>query len=982
MSETTVAISHVNGKKNIKKAHDLMKALTMNKVKHDGVSDKSVHFKIPAHDKRTVSRNLASMKIHHDFLDEGTENISELSTNAIRRYINAAEKDAGDKMSKYKKALKNSDLIKDTEAKKRMRKIAQKDANKSASRGLNALKARLKIGESAQLAEAPGRLAYKHPVTGKVRRFPNTPAGKEAGRTFKASKAPEKKPSNSGRNKSFLNSLYNKIEMKLSAHYPDGDPIDIVGSMMKKDNFTWDDVDAALKANKKKSLYDIYDDLGSLYDDVQHNEEQLHELSVDKLQDYVHGAMRHSDQQKWKGDAANKLTAKARTASSVRRLNRVANKAYDTVTKREKGIAKAQKKVMNKIDRLKEGTDYNKTPKFNSVAHADAHLRKMHPGDQGRFERKYYTISDHPKDRKKVMISHLMDRQDKVDELVKKHMKEGTMRESKTGNPHYGYHGYHSRDQKKSPEEADKAYAKTHGKVKRLTGAEDITVKHYLDSRHGRHLGGKEHDTNYIKKDFRRFKKTYNPQNFVEAYAMLEASSADRKPQKYVGRDGKTHVRMVPVDNDVVRDKKNTRKMKDDETIEEAKTIKFNPKKDIKLGHFKNSERTHIIAKHKGKHGYDVHVHDSVTGQSQPILRGYTPDKFKSKLSADHHTSRFKQAGGVNWTHKSMTEATAINEISDKAYKKYRDALNKSSYNWSTHSRDSVTGKTKVIDHGVVPAGNKVAGSKVSSAHKKILDKDPYSRHTLVRKRIKNSHKNNTNESFNEATANSNPKLAAQLAARKAQRAKNKQRAQVAAARKAAAAEKPKVTRAPRKKTSDIRDASERNIIMQLRKAHDVDGNHDIEFRRGKGRLEKGHISNILRVHDALQKPEHKRLLRIKVYQNPEQAKQIATKLGKKFGIKEGYLEEATFTVNIDHDDYQKIRKASMRGNFPHKFTRKTNGDTTFKTGTPKKLANDLEKLIDSGETSWNEILDVPGYEMKMRKTGKRISGFHQEGYI
>lgn len=90
------------------------------------------------------------------------------------------------------------------------------------------------------------------------------------------------------------------------------------------------------------------------------------------------------------------------------------------------------------------------------------------------------------------------------------------------------------------------------------------------------------------------------------------------------------------------------------------------------------------------------------------------------------------------------------------------------------------------------------------------------------------------------------------------------------------------------------------------------------------------------------------------------------------------FFKEATFSANIKDADYQKIRSASMRGNFTHKFTRKTNGDTRFSTSSPKKLASDLQKLIDAGENSWDEILGIDAAEIKSKGKTKQTH-FHME---
>lgn len=95
-----------------------------------------------------------------------------------------------------------------------------------------------------------------------------------------------------------------------------------------------------------------------------------------------------------------------------------------------------------------------------------------------------------------------------------------TTEEAKTGNPGFGYHGQH-----KSENDADKAYAKIHAHVKSLTDGDDKTVKHYLDSAHGRHLVGHEEDHEHIKKDFKKFKKHYRPE-MHEDVELSEAGGA------------------------------------------------------------------------------------------------------------------------------------------------------------------------------------------------------------------------------------------------------------------------------------------------------------------------------------------------------------------------------------------------------------------------------------------------------------------------
>lgn len=100
------------------------------------------------------------------------------------------------------------------------------------------------------------------------------------------------------------------------------------------------------------------------------------------------------------------------------------------------------------------------------------------------------------------------------------HKEEAELDEAvESGNKGYGYHGQHD------SETADKKYSAMHAKVKKVAGEAghlrdakkpNVMVKHYLDSRHGRHLAGNEHDHEYIKKDFGKFKKSYKESDFAK----------------------------------------------------------------------------------------------------------------------------------------------------------------------------------------------------------------------------------------------------------------------------------------------------------------------------------------------------------------------------------------------------------------------------------------------------------------------------------
>jgi len=103
----------------------------------------------------------------------------------------------------------------------------------------------------------------------------------------------------------------------------------------------------------------------------------------------------------------------------------------------------------------------------------------------------------------------------------------------KTGNEGHGYHGeaHHAAKGEDKMAEAGKAYAKAHSLVKKhaadhLKNAKNpnVMVKHYLDSKHGRHLYGNENNAAYVKKDFGHFAKKYDAKMHEEVEELDELS--------------------------------------------------------------------------------------------------------------------------------------------------------------------------------------------------------------------------------------------------------------------------------------------------------------------------------------------------------------------------------------------------------------------------------------------------------------------------
>lgn len=81
----------------------------------------------------------------------------------------------------------------------------------------------------------------------------------------------------------------------------------------------------------------------------------------------------------------------------------------------------------------------------------------------------------------------------------------------KSNNASHGYSG----QLKGSQSEIQAKWNETFSKVQKATGEKDeLKVRNYLDSAHGRHLVSFENDAEYIKKDFKRFSKTYKPEQY------------------------------------------------------------------------------------------------------------------------------------------------------------------------------------------------------------------------------------------------------------------------------------------------------------------------------------------------------------------------------------------------------------------------------------------------------------------------------------
>jgi len=73
----------------------------------------------------------------------------------------------------------------------------------------------------------------------------------------------------------------------------------------------------------------------------------------------------------------------------------------------------------------------------------------------------------------------------------------------------------------------------------------------------------------------------------------------------------------------------------------------------------------------------------------------------------------------------------------------------------------------------------------------------------------------------------------------------------------------------------------------------------------------------------------------------------------------------SSYSLYLNNDDYQTLRKASMQGKFPFKFSREIDGDTTIFTKNPNKMARALDNIIDFGATSPWDVLDINSFTNK-----------------
>lgn len=98
------------------------------------------------------------------------------------------------------------------------------------------------------------------------------------------------------------------------------------------------------------------------------------------------------------------------------------------------------------------------------------------------------------------------------------------------------------------------------------------------------------------------------------------------------------------------------------------------------------------------------------------------------------------------------------------------------------------------------------------------------------------------------------------------------------------------------------------HIIMQLRSAQDLGGNKPIKFRSGGDqKVHPQHIDKILKLHDRLENPKQKRLLRVLVSKSHEHLKDIASQIKESVFVEDDHNILEQYYDDIYDDDSDAI---------------------------------------------------------------------------
>lgn len=149
-------------------------------------------------------------------------------------------------------------------------------------------------------------------------------------------------------------------------------------------------------------------------------------------------------------------------------------------------------------------------------------------------------------------------------------------------------------------------------------------------------------------------------------------------------------------------------------------------------------------------------------------------------------------------------------------------------------------------------------------------------------------------------------------------------------------------------------DEPDRHIVMQLRKAQDVGGDHPIRFRGGKtAKVAKKHIDKILKVHDHPSiKPVQKRQMRVAISKSPEHLARFADRLKEDYNKHnvDSILNEAQYKVPSNYAAMmQRKKKRDISQQMADKAKRdnisQSDKDKLAKLHSMMKNANEVKEV-------------------------------------
>lgn len=289
-------------------------------------------------------------------------------------------------------------------------------------------------------------------------------------------------------------------------------------------------------------------------------------------------------------------------------------------------------------------------------------------------------------------------------------------------NKGYGYHGtvdpkiHNGKSMRKdSPmhdddHARDHHYKKMHQTVRSLTGEHPKVVKHYLDSKHGRHLADVHNDNttrrlavshvhNYIKKDFAKFKKHYKPDLF-ETELRDDGTDLQLDEARFDHREAATHGVIHPDSAQHAKvgqhadfySKKNGDKLYGKVTHNDGKEV-----------HFHHEGKTH---KFKVKRSYEgLHEEEEQLDEISQELRKNYVDAARKDAEQKHKEGDQEEKRGQH-----LASAASRAKANDRSQKAYQAAQ-------KLKEDEEVEELEEMSDAGSFSAGDKVIVKTPNSPH-------------------------------------------------------------------------------------------------------------------------------------------------------------------------------------------------------------------------------------------------------------------------